>query len=186
MIAMKTVSKQAILEEDQLVAELQLLGVTYLSNRQTACLRTPRSSEHLLANTICQPSSRVRTAVIALLLLNPGFSDHVPMALRLLNENQRQLLKLFYTAAVCLQHIYQNDLISVTSSEWIWLPDLFSEELGIPANLSPQDAIQQIGIRHQEITHSFTNWAGTYKNVAHHLIRYKQRETQWNQLPPTP
>jgi hypothetical protein len=35
---------------------------------------------------------------------------------------------------------------------------------------------------HQELTHSFTNWAGMYINVAHHLIRYKQDELRSRQF----
>lgn len=186
MITMEIVSRQSIADEDQLVAELHQLGITYLSNRLITHQKNPRSPEHILADTITQPSSRVRTAVIALFLLHPDYAEFVPTALGLLNENQRQLLKLFYTAAVHLQHLYQYDLISIVRSEWTWLPDLFGENLGISSTLSPQDAVQQLGIRHQELTHTLSNWSGTYKNVAHHLIRYKQREAQWNQLPHKP
>jgi hypothetical protein len=186
MIDMITVSRQAIVDEDQVVAELYELGITYLSNRPVAQLKSRCSPEHLLADTICQPSSRVRTAVIALFLLHPGYAAFVPTALGLLSENQRQLLKLFYTAAVHLQRLYQSDLISIISSEWVWLPNLFGKDLEISSTLSPQDAIQQLGIRHQEITHSLSNWSGTYKNAVHHLIRYKQHEAQWNQLPHKP
>jgi len=183
---METVSRQSIVDEDQLVAELHQLGITYLSNRLITSPKSPRSPEYILAGTIKQPSSRVRTAVIALFLLHPDYAEYVPTALGFLNENQRQLLKIFYTAAVYLQRLDQNDLIAIISPELVWLPDLFGGELGISSALSPQDAIQQLGIKHQEITHSLTNWSGTYKNVVHHLIRYKQREAQWNQLPQKP
>lgn len=186
MITMETVSRESIADEDQLVAELHQLGITFLSNRLIASSKSPRSPERILADAIKQPSSRVRTAVIALFLLHPNYAEDVPTALSLLNQNQRQLLKLFYTAAVHLQHLYQSDLIAITGSKLVWLPDLFGEELGISSNLLPEDAIRQLGIKHQEITHSLTNWSGTYKNVVHHLIRYKQREAQWNQLPHTP
>ncbi len=183
---MDTVSRQTIADEDQFVAELSELGITYLSNRLINLPKSPRSPEQILADTIKQPSSRVRTAIIALFLLHPGYAENVPTALGLLNENQRQLLKLFYTAAVHLQRLYQSDLIAIIGLEFVWLPDVFGEELEISSTLSPQNAIQQLGIKHQEITHSLTNWSGTYKNVLHHLIRYKQREAQWNQLPQKP
>jgi hypothetical protein len=183
---MSTASRQSTADEDQLVAELHQLGITYLSNRPTGALKNPRSPEKILAATVCQPSSRVRTAVIALLLLHPGYAAFVPTAVGLLKERQRQLLKLLYTAAVHLQRLYQSDLIPLMNTSWTWLPDLFGEELGVAPTLAPQDALQQLGIRHQEITHSMANWAGTYKNTAQHLIRYKQREAQWNQLPHAP
>jgi hypothetical protein len=186
MITMDTASWQSIADEDQLVVELQELGITYLSNRLITLSKVSRSPEQILADTIKQPSSRVRTAVIALFLLHSDYAKYVTTALGLLNETQSQLLKLFYTAAVHLQRLYQSELIAIIGSELVWLPDVFGEELGISSTLSPQNSIQQLGIRHQEITHSLTNWTGTYKNVVHHLIRYKQREAQWNQLPHTP
>lgn len=186
MITMETVSRQSLADEDQFVAELNQLGVTYLSNRLITLPKSPRSPEQILADSIQQPSSRVRTAVIALFLLHPSYAEYLPTALGFLNENQRQLLKIFYTAAVYLQRLYENDLTNTLGSEWMWLPDLYGEDFGILSTFSPQEAIQQLGIRHQQITHSLTNWTGTYKNVVHHLIRYKQRESQWNQLPHKP
>ncbi|HYE68992.1 MAG TPA: hypothetical protein VEA58_10300, partial [Anaerovoracaceae bacterium] len=81
---------------------------------------------------------------------------------------------------------HRSDLVPLMISDWAWLPDLFGKELGISATLPPEDALQQLGIRHQELAHSLTNWAGTYQNVVHHLIRYKQRELQWNQSLPKP
>lgn len=186
MITMETLSSQSIADEDQFVAELHQLGITYLSNRLITLPKSPRSPENILADVIKQPSSRVRTAVIALFLLHPGYAEYVPTALGLLNENQRWILKLFYTAAVYLQRLYQNELIDTLGSKLMWLPDLFGRDLGISLTFSPQDAVQQLGIKHQEITHSLTNWSGTYKNVVHHMIRYKQREAQWTQLPHTP
>lgn len=104
----------------------------------------------------------------------------------LLNENQRRLLKLFYTPAFHLQRLYKVCVITIIGSELEWLPDMFGEDLGISSTLSPQDAIQQLGIKHQDLPHSMTTWAGTYKNVVAHLIRYKQCEAQWNLLPHKP
>ncbi len=179
---MDIVTRQSIADEDQLVSELHQLGITYLSNRLITILKSPRSPENIIADTIKQPSSRVRTAVIALFLLHPYYAEYVPTALGLLSENHGQLLKLFYTAAVHLQRLYQNDLITIIGSKLELLPDLFGEELGISWTLSPKEEIHKLGIKHQEITHSLTNWSGTYKHVAHQLIQYKQREVQWNQL----
>lgn len=162
------------------MAELHQLGITYLSNRPNTSLQRRRPIEQLLADCVRQPSSRVRTAVIALVLLHPGYAAFIPGALSLLDENQRQLLKLFYTAAVHLQRLYQNDLVLMMNSEWVWLPVLFGEEFRISQALAPDVAIQQLGIRHQEITHTFSNWSGTYRNVTHHLIRHKHLEAQWS------
>lgn len=168
------------MKEDELVAELNQIGINYLSNRPTTHRANRGTPVRLLADIVCQPSSRVRSAAIALFLMRPGYSEFVPAAAKLLNDNQRLLLKLFYTAAVHLQRLYQSDLLPIAGSNWVWLPDLYGEEFGVPSGLLPEDAIQQIGIRHQELTHTLTNWSGTYKNAVDHLIRYKQREMLWN------
>ena len=184
---MKAITSQEIKSEDRLVAELHKLGITYLSNRDVDFSGPPRSPAQMLASTIRQPGARVRNSVIAIFLLHPSYAAATPAALKLLepfNERHRLALKLFYTAAVYLQREYSKELFPLLIEDWKWLPDLFSEELGIPPGLSPQDAIQHLGTRHQELTRSGINWTGTYKNVVHHLIRYKQRELQWNQLPP--
>ncbi len=179
---MDTVSRESINDEDQFVAELHQLGITFLSNRPILSSVSSRSPEQILANAMKQQSSRVRTAVIALFLLHPDYAQFIPTAFGLLNESQSQILKIFYTASVHLQYLYEKDLIAITGSELVWLPDLFGEELGISVTLSPHDKIQLLGIKHQEFTQSFINWTGTYKNVANHLIRNKQREAHWNQL----
>lgn len=167
-----------IIEEDRLVAELHRLGVTYLNNRSADLPERLRQPAQLLADTVCQPGGRVRTAVIALLLLNPGYAKFISSAVSLLNENQALLLKLFYTASVFLQRQYQAELSEIGVTPWQWLPDLFSTELGIPPSLPPKDALHQLGIRHRVLSQQYVNWTGTYENVVHHLIRYKRLEKQ--------
>jgi len=177
---MMFMNNSMLTEEDQLVAELRHLGITYLSNRQIDSLRNERTPERLLADAVCQPSSRVRTAVIGLFLLHPDFFKYIALASKYLNANQYLLLKLFYTASVYLQRLYQNELVPIVGPNWEWLPDLYGEELGIASGLLPQEAINLIGLRHKELTRTFTNWSGTYKNAVDHLIRYKQLESLWN------
>jgi hypothetical protein len=184
---MSTIIQQEIRNEDRLVAELYQLGVTYLSNRATGEGEQPRSPGQILADTVCQPSARVRTSVIALLLLHPSYAAEIPLSLYLLKKEYGSLaLKLFYTAAFYLQRAYYKELLPIVGSNWEWLPDLFSQELGVSSDFSPQDSIRLLGMKHQELTHSLTNWSGTYENVVQHLIRYKRRELQWNQSLPKP
>ena len=177
---MMVMNNPMLFEEDQIVAELGHLGTTYLSNRPIATLKNRRPPARLLADVVCQPSSRVRTAVISLFLLHPYLHKYIALTSKYLNVDQYLLLKLFYTASVYLQRLYQNELFPIVGSDWGWLPDLYGEELGITSGLLPQDAIDRIGLWHQELTHTLTNWSGTYKNAVDHLIRYKQLELQWN------
>src|SRR5215208_5860252 len=97
---MSRIIRQEISNEDRLVTELYKLGVTYLSNRVTEVSGLTRFPGQILADTIRQPSARVRTSVIALLLLHPSYAEAVPSAIDLLNKGHRLTLKLFYTAAV--------------------------------------------------------------------------------------
>ena len=174
-----------IIEEDNLVADLSVFGITYLSNRISPLSNPRHTPKQILAACVQQPSSRVRTAVIALFLLHPEFSRLLPSSLSLLlNEEQRQLLRIFYTSAVQLQRLYQDQLLLFMPGGWEWLPDFFGSGFGILPDTPPRDALLQLGKKHQELTRSVTNWAGTYESAALHLIRYKQREQQWNQLLP--
>src|SRR5690242_6531186 len=173
---MSALGTQEIIEEDNLVADLSVFGITYLSNRIPKLSNPRHTSTQILADCVQQPSSRVRTAVIALFLLHPEFFRTLPSGLLLLNEEQSQLLKIFYTSAVYLQRLYQDQLIGFMPGSWEWLPDFFGSDFGILPDTPPRDAIQQLGKKHQKLSRSMTNWAGTYESAALHLIRYKQRE----------
>ena len=57
--------------EEQLVDELAQLGVRYLSRQSMDVAQYVHAPYELLAKLVCQPSSRVRSALIALLLARP-------------------------------------------------------------------------------------------------------------------
>jgi hypothetical protein len=106
-----------ILAEEQIVAELALLGVGYLS-RNIDTRPIPQHPAHqLIADLVRQPSSRVRTALIALLLLHPEFDQSVPAALVSLRANNRVTFKCLYTAAVILQRKYWQDLLTTQANQ---------------------------------------------------------------------
>ena len=126
-------------EEDHFVAELSLLGITYLSNRIPQLSKPVHTPEQVLAYCIQQPSSRVRTAVIALFLLHPEFSNVLSASLSLVNEEQHRLLKIFYTSAVYLQRLYQDQLLPILPGSWMWLTDRFGTDFGILPDTSPRE-----------------------------------------------
>jgi hypothetical protein len=183
---MSTKGIKEIADEDQFVAELAQFGITYFSNRIPQLSNALHTPTQILAICVQQPSSRVRTAVIGLFLLHPEFSNLLPASLSLLSGEQHQLLRIFYTSAVYLQRLYQDQLLPIMPGGWEWLSDYFGPDLGILPDTSPREAIKLLGKKHQLLSRSATNWAGTYENAALHLIRYKQREQQWNQLLPKP
>jgi hypothetical protein len=168
-------------QEERLVAELQAMGVGYLS-RQTVLPDQPaRSADQFLADLIRQPTSRVRTAVIAVLLARPGIASSIPAACSRLKNGEQTALKILYTAAVILQQKYAARLQEFQVAPRQTLPDLYSADLGVAPNAPPEVRLRNLGLIHRQLTGSSLNWVGTYENVAHHLIRRWEKERLWNQ-----
>jgi hypothetical protein len=170
-----------VAKEERLVAELELLGVRYLSRQtlyQTGAVRPPAE---LLAALVCQPSARVRASVIAVLLAHPEFSEAALLALRRLGSFEQLKVKLFYTAAVFLQQIFADRLRPFLAGRWLALPDYFSGELGLMPGRTPQERLVELGRVHASLTNTAVNWTGTYTNVAEKLLRRWEAERLWNQ-----
>jgi hypothetical protein len=167
--------------EERLVAQLETLGVRYLSRQTTVQVKQVRSPVRFLADLMCQPSSRVRTALIAVLLAHPDFSRSISAASRRLIPADQITLKLLYTAAVVLQKKYSERLRPFLADRWQWLPDLYSSELGLASNQSPDEILIALGTIHRQKTGVVLNWIGTYENVAHHLLHRWELEQRWNQ-----
>lgn len=172
------ITETAFQAEERVVAELAQLGVNYLS-RQSLAERRVRPPQIILADLIIQPSSRVRVALIALLLAKPGYAAYIPMALKRLDKEQAQILELFYSAAVCLQNKYAQVLRSFQGADWQALPDLFADELGLIGK-TPQARLRKLALIHTQRTGIRLNWAGTYESAARHLLRRWELEEKWN------
>jgi hypothetical protein len=166
--------------EERLVAELDTLGVRYLSRQASLQVKQVRSPARFLADLIQQPSSRVRTAFIAVLLAKPDLARAVPTALARLKPKEQLTLKLLFTAAVLLQKKYADQLRLFLGERWQWLPDLYSTEFGLDAGKSPTELLKALGADHRRLTGITLNWTGTYENVAHHLLHRWEVEQQWN------
>ncbi len=167
--------------EESLVCELELLGIGYLARHTSEKISQRRAPEELLAALVKQPSSRVRTAVIAVLLANPRFADAMPDAIKRLSSSDQLTLKIYYTAAVILQRKYAAELISVIRDRWKNLPDLYGREFNLNPESSADDLLIELGHQHRYLTGLTVNWSGTYENVAHHLLRRWEVERKWNQ-----
>jgi len=166
--------------EERLVAELETFGVCYLSRQAVVQVGQVRSPARFLADLIQQPSSRVRTAFIAVLLAQPALAQAVPAALTRLKPQEQLTLKLLYTAAMLLQKKHAERLHLFLAERWQWLPDLYSAELGLAIDQPPDELLRALGIAHREQTGITLNWTGTYENVAYHLLRRWELEQQWN------
>jgi hypothetical protein len=166
-------------DEDRLVAELELLGITYLSRHAPTAVDSVRAPHELLSDLIRQPSARVRGALIAVLLLHPDLVTAVPAAMSRLSQAEQTTLRILYTASVILQAKYA-DRLQIIAPSTRPLPDLFSLGLGLLRNGSPDEQLSALGHIHRHLSGSTVNWAGTYDNVAQHLVNRLERERQWN------
>ncbi len=166
--------------EEQVVAELAQFGVRYLSRQSILGTVIAHAPQDFLAALVRQPSSRVRSAVIALLLARPDFASYVPAALQHLESLDAQTLKFFYTAAVYLQEQYADVLKLFIGEQWRQLPDLYSKELGLSGD-TPVKRFKSLARLHAQKTGENLNWAGTYENAARQLLRRWEMERIWRQ-----
>jgi len=171
--------------EDMIVAELEQLDIRYLSRQGSDAGTQMRPPVELLADLMRQPSARVREAVIAVLLAHPAYAQAIPAALAQLSAHEQSALRFFYSAAVLLQQQYGDALRPYIADRWQWLPDLFSQELGLPGSGTPRERLERLAVVHRAYTRSAINWAGTYENVARKLVRRWSLEHRWNQSPLT-
>ena len=158
-------------KEEEIVAELQSLGIRYLSRVSNTSAHENHPPAQLIAEIICQPSSRVRNALIPLFLAKPEYAAHVQEALTKVNDEQGMMLKFFYTASVFLQR-------KLLLNPNALLPDLFSEEFGI-SGTNADEKLRALGRRHQHVSGLHINWQGTYENAARHLFRQWELEKIW-------
>jgi hypothetical protein len=171
---MRDINTREHLIEEQLVEELSHLGIGYLSRHSELTQKSGvKDPSKLLAELVKQPTSRVRTSVIPLLLEHPEFAELVPYAVTLLHGRNRNLLMIFYTAAVILQKIHKKHLVIIQGAAFKTLPDLFSEQLSITKGLSSKNRLAQLALRHREMTGSEVNWQGTYENAVRKWLKQK-------------
>jgi hypothetical protein len=169
---------EAYRREERLVAELEMLGIRYLSRHTLDQAEGVRPPDVLLADLVQQPSARVRAAVIAVLLAHPEYAEAMPAALARLQAAERLTLRLFYTAAALLQQEYGEQLRNFVVCQQ--LPDRFATDLGLPPVTSPREQLAALGQRHQQETQVDVNWVGTYESVVRRLLRSWGLESEWN------
>ncbi len=167
--------------EEELVAELEPLGVRYLSRQSSYQASGVRPPETLLADLVRQPSARVRAAVIAVLLAHPEYAVAVPEALKQLRPDEQLTLQSFYAAAMLLQEEHADRLRAFLGARWRPLPDPreATPQLNLPDEGSPTERLAWLGREHQRWSGTMVNWAGSYEQVAQRLMRRWDMERRW-------
>lgn len=135
------------------------------------------SAEQLLVGLAEHDDARLRRMLLHLFLYRPELSELVPDVLSSLKASGRVTLKLFYTAAVFLQQVHE-DQLKERVPHWHTLPDVFSEELDVPAKETPLERLDILGKRHRTLTGKTANWVGTYLHAAKRLIACLEKKAE--------
>ncbi len=159
--------------DDQLVSELWARDVRFLMGRQL----TPKpllDPVHLIAALAQSEDARVRLSLIPLFLRHPEFAEEVVEADERLSPSDQLYLRFYYTASALLQKKYWERLVKIFG-EQTRLPDLFSEKLGILHEADSNQALVQLGKRHQVLSGERINWMGTYEHAAERLVKHVEK-----------
>jgi hypothetical protein len=163
---------------DQLVTELNRLGVHFVTGGEPEGTVPALSPEELVVGLTTQAEARLRLALIPLLLVHPELAAVVSDILPQLSPPEQATLKLFYTAAVILQQDCAGQLQDLLD-RYDPLPDCFAAELGIPIAGECPDRLEHLGKRHRAISGQAINWVGTYRHASDRLRRRLSLEHQW-------
>lgn len=174
--------REATPTADELVGALNQLRVHFLSGEARQASLSPAQ---LLAGLAMQSNTRMRLALIPLLLSYPNFAPDAKEVAGDLSETVALNLKLFYTAAMLLQYRYNQQLDQLLGKREP-LPDWFSQELGISLTASADGEaslwdkrLKELGKRHKALLGVKANWAGTYHHGAKRLIKRLRCEIEW-------
>lgn len=160
----------------ELVDALNTLGVCFM--RGGNGVPSTFAPGVLLSALARSPESRLRMALIPLLLAHPEFATEVREVAESLPPDRAILLRCYYTAAYWLQAKYRNRLQAIRGVQPS-LPNLFGEELGLTEQIVPDSALRVLALRQQERTGIALNWLGTYEHAAQSWLRFTEYEKRW-------
>lgn len=163
---------------ERLVHKLHNLGIhAFPETSSLTPFEEEISAEQLLVGLAEHEDARMRRMLLHLFLYRPELSAIVPDVLSCLNASGQVTLKLFYTAAVFLQRVHE-DQLKERVPHWRMLPDYFSAELDVPAKENPLERLELLGKRHRNLTGKTANWVGSYQHAAKRLIAHLAKEAE--------
>lgn len=156
-------------DREVLIAALRQRGVDYLMSDSSTDEQV--SDAELLASLAAHEDARLRSALIALFLLQPALAQLVQPVLAALAPEAQAELTARYMAAVYLQ-VFWRTRLAIYGLEAERLPDLFSAPLGLPA---PEEMYGKPGLHaladwHQQQRPVAYNRRVEYELVVEHLI----------------
>lgn len=176
-----------LLNANQLITELNRLGVNFLQSETAAVITAPLTPAAIIIQLAMSAEARLRLALIPLLLCHPEFVDDVRWVVTQAPPAAQVVIKCYYTAAHLLQQKYQSRLQALFGDAAL-LPDLFTIELGLPHFSTPNQGLQMLAERHQNLSGRAINWLGTYEHGAQRLLTHYERRQLWpkTQVPHSP
>ncbi len=137
---------------------LHALGVKFVLGGRSKDEPLHKQPARLIAALAESSEARLRLSLIPLFLEHPEFAAHVRAVARNLAPSARLTLQCYYSAAVWLGQKYLPRKKS--------LPDLFSKELALISTDDPEENLQTLAKRHEELSGAQVNWLGTYQHAA--------------------
>jgi hypothetical protein len=96
----------------------------------------------------------------------------------MVSPSARLTLECYYTAAMWLQTKYWERLVPLIGKKGS-LTDHFSKELMVSDKKHPDENLQALARRHQELSKKYINWLGTYEHGAQRFIIHLEKQKAW-------
>jgi hypothetical protein len=142
---------------DQLSNALHALGVNFIMGGKSDDESLHKHPARLIAALAQSGEARLRLSLIPLFLEHPEYAARVRSIAQKLELSARLTLQCYYSAAVYLQKKHQTGGVT--------LPNHFSKDLNLTPVDNPDENLRMLAKRHKELSHSFTNWLGTYQHA---------------------
>ncbi len=156
---------------DTVAAALAQLDVRFVTRTgKVSGLRLAKRPVVLLVSLAEQDEARLRLGIIPLLLRHPDWATLVPEAVQQVSPHRRDVLKLYYTAAMILQQKYAARL-EQSLGRFAPLTDWYSGELGVPISGDPDARLRILARKHRARSGLALNWLGTYEHAAERFVR---------------
>jgi len=181
MVSSTSLVSDSEIAPSELVDALNTLGVCFLSGGSGVSRSFPPAA--LLAALASSTESRLRMALIPLLLAHPEFAEMIGEVEESLPARGAVVLRCYYTAAYWLRAKYHKRLEAVCGLQPA-LPDLFSEQTGLADQTAPDGALGVLALYQQKLTGLSLNWLGTYEHAAQSWLRFTEHEKQWQKSHP--
>ncbi len=178
MDEINNVGQMQVIDDDQLVAALDHLGVEFVAGNEAALPDSGFSPSTLLSGLANSEEARVRLALIPLLLLHPEFSGDVHQAMTKVLPEKQHYLKCYYLASHLLQEKYRSQLESLFGKKAL-LPVLFEK---IAQFIDAQDVdgrLRKLSEYQTCLSNRPINWYGTYEHAYSRLVTHKLWKIQW-------